>query len=61
MIKKQKIDFLGSASSESLTVRIFYYELNPLNYSELKNVKYLTDYHLLGTKSTIYWPFSITT
>ena len=46
---------LGSASpsllrqtSESLAGRIFYYELNPLNYVELKNVKSLKEYHLLG-------------
>ena len=50
-----KFLILGSASpsllhqsSESLAGRIFYYELNPLNYNELKNVKTLNEYHLLG-------------
>ena len=46
---------LGSASpellrqsSESLAGRIFYYELNPFTFIEIRKVKSLNEYHLLG-------------
>ncbi|MCF6360130.1 MAG: ATP-binding protein [Cyclobacteriaceae bacterium] len=46
---------LGSASpvllrqsAETLAGRIFYYELNPFSYTEIKSKKTLEQYHLLG-------------
>jgi len=53
--KEMRFLILGSASpellrqsSESLAGRIFYYELNPFTFSEIKKIKSLTEYHLLG-------------
>ncbi len=53
--KKTRFLILGSASpallrqsSESLAGRIFYYTLNPIQLSEIINIKSITDYHLLG-------------
>ncbi len=53
--KKVRFLVLGSASpsllrqtAETLAGRIFYYELNPFGYAEIKGIKTLADYHLLG-------------
>ena len=53
--KEIRFLILGSASpellrqsSESLAGRIFYYELSPFTFCEIKKVKSLTEYHLLG-------------
>jgi len=53
--KESRFLILGSASpellrqsSESLAGRIFYYELNPFTFNEIRKVKSLNEYHLLG-------------
>lgn len=53
--KSTRFLILGSASpellrqtSQSLAGRIFYYELNPVGYSEIKDIKTFQEYHLLG-------------